>query len=226
MSTTEVKAVLFDVDGTLIDSNDLHVQAWLDTFRHFGVEATAEDVRAQIGKGGDQLIPVFVAKADLDRLQPQIERYRGEVYARDYLPKVRAFPGVRALFERLLADGRTLVLASSGKAHEVDHAKEVAGIADLVDAQTTADDVVHSKPKPDIFQAALAKARGVSAEQAIAIGDTPYDAQAARGAGVAIIGLLSGGFPDAALEEAGCIAVYPDLHALLEGYDASPLGKR
>lgn len=221
-----MKAVLFDVDGTLIDSNDLHVEAWLETFRHFDIEATEEQVRADLGKGGDQLAPDFVSEADLQDLQPKIEAFRADLYAREYLPRVKALPGVRALFERLRADGRTIVLASSGKAHEVDHAKQVAEITDLVDAQTTADDVAHSKPSPDIFRAALAKAAGVSAEQAVAIGDTPYDAQAARGAGVATVGVLSGGFSEDVLMKAGCIAVYADIRALLVGYDGSPLRKR
>lgn len=226
MSGAGVNAVLFDVDGTLTDSNDLHVAAWLETFAHFGVEASEADVQAQIGKGGDQLVPVFVRPEALQALQPEIEAFRGELYTRDYLPKVRAFPGVRALFERLRADGCRLVLASSGKSHEVKHAKEVADIADLVYAETTADDVEYSKPRPDIFRAALAKLDGVASESAIAVGDTPYDAQSAGGAGVRTIGLLSGGFAEGVLREAGCVAVYADVQALLDGYDASPLSPR
>lgn len=167
-----------------------------------------------------------MSQADLQDLQPKIEAFRADLYAREYLPRVKAFPGVRALFERLRADGRSIVLASSGKAHEVDYAKQAAEITDLVDARTTADDVAHSKPSPDIFRAALAKAAGVAAEQAVAIGDTPYDAQAARGAGVATIGVLSGGFSEDVLMKAGCIAVYADIQALLVGYDGSLLRKR
>lgn len=225
MSGSAVKAVLFDVDGTLIDSNDLHVAAWVEAFDHFGIAASPEQVRAQIGKGGDQLIPVFVNAADLDRLEPEIDRFRGDLYARKYLPQVKPFPGVRPLFERLRADGRRIVLASSGKSHEVEHAREIAGIADLVDAQTTADDVERSKPSPDIFRAALGKISPISPQAAIAVGDTPYDAQAAGGAGVATVGLLCGGFPDAVLKDAGCIAVFADVQALLDGYEASPLAR-
>lgn len=186
--------------------------------------ATSEQVHAQLGKGGDQLLPVFVNSSELARLKPDIEAFRAELYARDYLSRVRAFPGVRPLFERLRADGRRLVLASSGKAHEVEHATSVADIADLIDAKTTADDVEHSKPAPDIFRAALAKLDGVGAEQAIAIGDTPYDAEAASRAGIKTIGLLCGGFSEEALLGAGCVAVYADVQALLSAYDRSPFG--
>jgi HAD superfamily hydrolase (TIGR01509 family) len=220
------KAVIFDVDGTLIDTNDLHAAAWVDAFRHFGIEVAYEDVRSQMGKGGDQLMPVFVDAERLKREGEQIETFRTELFKRDYLPNVRAFPEVRALFERVRKAGQATVLATSGKREEVDRHMKTAEISDLVDDATTADDAEHSKPEPDIFAAALKRLAPLTAEDAIVVGDTPYDAQAAAKVGLRTVGLLSGGFSQEDLEAAGCIAIYADPKALLEAYDRSPLARK
>jgi HAD superfamily hydrolase (TIGR01509 family) len=220
------KAVIFDVDGTLIDTNDLHAAAWVDAFRHFGIEVAYEDVRSQMGKGGDQLMPVFVDAERLKREGERIETFRTELFKRDYLPNVRAFPEVRALFERVRKAGQATVLATSGKREEVDRHMKTAEISDLVDDATTADDAEHSKPEPDIFAAALKRLAPLTAEDAIVVGDTPYDAQAAAKVGLRTVGLLSGGFSQEDLEAAGCIAIYADPKALLEAYDRSPLARK
>ena len=217
------KAVIFDVDGTLIDTVDLHAAAWVDAFRHFGIETKFEDVRGQIGKGGDQLMPVFVAADELDRRGEDLEKYRSELFKRDYLPRARPFPGVRALFERLRAEGQTVVLASSGKKDEVEHHTKLADIADLIDAATSSDDAERSKPYPDIFQAALERIAPLGVADAVVVGDTPYDAQAAGKAGLRTVGVLCGGFPQRELEGAGCVAIYRDPQDLLRQYDTSPL---
>jgi HAD superfamily hydrolase (TIGR01509 family) len=217
------KAVLFDVDGTLVDTVDLHARAWLDTFRHFGIEADFDEVRRQIGKGGDQLLPGLVPPALLAAKAEEMSAFRAELFKREYLPQVRPFPGVRALFERIHAAGQTIVLASSGEADEVGEHKRIANIADLVDDETTSSDAERSKPFPDIFEAAFAKLGLTERSDAVVIGDTPYDAEAARGAGLAAIGVLCGGFPERALREAGCVAVYRDPQHLLDEYEASPL---
>jgi HAD superfamily hydrolase (TIGR01509 family) len=132
---------------------------------------------------------------------------------------------VRALFERIRAAGRTIVLASSGKADEVERYQEIAGVADLVQAVTTSNDAERSKPHPDIFAAALRRIAPVTAAEAVVVGDTPYDAEAARQAGLATVGVLCGGFPEADLRAAGCVAVYRDPEDLLHRYDRSPLGR-
>jgi HAD superfamily hydrolase (TIGR01509 family) len=217
------KAVIFDVDGTLLDTNDLHATAWVEAFRHFGIEVPSEQVRRQMGKGGDQLLPVFVDAAVLEREGDQIEVFRTELFKRDYLPRARAFPDVRALFKRLQAAGQTIVLATSGKREEVERHMRTADIQDLVDAATTADDAEHSKPAPDIFDAALRRIAPLGADDAIVVGDTPYDAQAAAKAGLPTVGLLSGGFSKDDLLAAGCIAIYDDPKVLLANYERSPL---
>jgi HAD superfamily hydrolase (TIGR01509 family) len=152
-----------------------------------------------------------------------IKEFRSDLFKRDYLDRARAFPGVRALFERIRAAGQKAVLASSGNADEVERYKTIAGIADLIDSATSSDDAERSKPFPDIFQAALAKLAPLTPEEAVVIGDTPYDAEAARTARMKSIGVLSGGFSEQALREAGCIAVYRDAEDLLHRYDSSPL---
>jgi beta-phosphoglucomutase-like phosphatase (HAD superfamily) len=140
------KAVIFDVDGTLIDTNALHSAAWVEAFQHFGVKVDLDDVRRQMGKGGDQLMPSFLPPDLIEQKGPAIERFRVDLFKRKYLPQARAFPGVRELFERLRAEGQSAVLASSAKADELEHYKSLAGITDLIDAATSSDDVERSKP--------------------------------------------------------------------------------
>ncbi len=218
------KAVIFDIDGTLVDSVDLHASAWVDTFRHFGLDVSHDAVRSQIGKGGDQLMPVFVPREMLQERGEEIEKFRSDLFKREYLPKVRAFPGVRELFERIRAAGQTVVLASSCKEDELEHYEEIAGVKDLVQAATTSSDAERSKPHPDIFQAALERIAPVTAAEAVVVGDSPYDAEAAAKAGLRTVGVLCGGFPEKDLRAAGCVAVYRDPEDLLRHYDRSPLG--
>lgn len=220
-----LKAVIFDVDGTLIDSVDFHAQAWQETFRRFGREVPFDRVRHQIGKGADQLLPVFFSKEEIDAFGKAMEEARGALFKSQYLPRVRAFPRVRELFQRIRADGKRIVLASSAKEDEIGAYKEIAGIEDLVEGETSKDDVAKSKPHPDIFQAALGQLKDVDPGEAIVVGDTPYDAEAAAKAGLRTIGVLCGGFPESELRAAGCIALYRDPADLLAHYDESPLAQ-
>jgi HAD superfamily hydrolase (TIGR01509 family) len=219
------KAVLFDVDGTLVDTVDLHAKAWVEALEHFGVEADFGDIRLQIGKGGDQLLPGLIPPEMVEQQAEEIQTFRSDLFKRKYMSQVRAFPGVRDLFERIRASGQRIVLASSGHAEEVETHKATANIADLIDDATSSEDAERSKPFPDIFEAAFAKLGLEQRADAMVIGDTPYDAEAARAAGLASIGVLCGGFTEQALRQAGCIAVYRDPQHLLESYDESPLAK-
>jgi HAD superfamily hydrolase (TIGR01509 family) len=214
--------VIFDVDGTLVDSVDLHAQAWADAFHHFGYQVGVEQIRTQIGKGGDQLMPVFVPKADLDRIGKDLDAWRGEHFHAQYLPRIRGFPGVRPLFEALLARGVRMALGSSSKERDLQQLKKAAGIADLDLVEVTSADAERSKPHPDIFQATLTKL-GAAPGDTVAVGDTPYDAEAAGKAGITAVGVLCGGFPEADLRRAGCVAIYRDPEDLLAKLDGSPL---
>jgi HAD superfamily hydrolase (TIGR01509 family) len=218
-----IKAVIFDVDGTLVDSNLQHVEAWREAFAHYGKELSAEEVHAQIGKGGDQLMPVFLSRHEIERFGADLERLRLEIFTRDYLPNAEPFPKVRELFERLRGDGVRIALATSAKETEIEHHQKTLGIEDLVDVATSKDDAEHSKPCPDIFETALARLDGVEPSDAIVVGDTPYDAQAATRCGLRTIGLLSGGFDEQVLRDAGCVAIYRDIADLLANYEESPL---
>jgi HAD superfamily hydrolase (TIGR01509 family) len=218
-----IKAAIFDTDGTLIDSVDLHAEAWVEALRHFGHEIAFQDLRSQIGKGGDQILHGLLPPDVIEHRGEEIKDFRADLFKRNYLPRVRPFPGVRELFERIRAAGQRAVLASSGNAGEVEQYKEIAGIADLIDSATSSDDAERSKPFPDIFQAALAKLPELGPDEAVVIGDTPYDAEAARKAQLKSIGVLSGGFAEQALKDAGCIAIYRGPEDLLHQYDSSPL---
>lgn len=217
------RAVIFDVDGTLIDSVDLHAEAWVEALRHFRVEVPFEAMRHEIGKGGDQLLPMFVPAERLAREEEAISAFRSDLFKRDYLPRVKPFPAVPALFEALRRSGQTIALASSGKADEVARYAELAGISQLVDVTVTADDAERSKPQPDIFAAALAKLAPIGAEDCVVIGDTPWDAIAAKRAGIRFVGVLSGGFPEAELRDAGAIAIYRGPQDMLARHAGSPL---
>ncbi|MGE8129278.1 HAD family hydrolase [Methylobacterium sp. D53M] len=218
-----MRAVIFDIDGTLLDSVDLHARAWVEAFAHFGVETGFAEVRRQIGKGGDELMPVFLSEERIAREGETIEAYRSDLFKRRYLSEVRPFPGVRPLFEHIRSAGLKIALASSGKRSEVEHYTEILEIGDLVDVATSSDDADRSKPHPDIFEAALAKLDGVPPDAIIVVGDTPYDAEAAAKAGLRTVGLLCGGFPEADLRAAGCAAIYRDPEDLLDRFAESPL---
>jgi membrane protein len=213
--------VLFDVDGTLVDSNDLHAAAWDEAFRHFGFDLGVDRIRGQIGKGGDNLIPALLPSLS-DARRKELESFRSTLFQRDYLDRVEPFPEVCALFERIRKAGLKIVLASSAPAKELDHHLDRLGCPDLVSGTTSADDVASSKPDPDIFAAALKTAK-CEPEEAIVVGDTPYDVTAAQKAGLRTIALRCGGFDEAALREAGAVALFDDPADLLARYDQSPL---
>lgn len=215
-------AVIFDVDGTLLDSVDLHARAWADALRDFGHDVPFEAVRRQIGKGGDHLLPVFLSREEIDRVGANLEQHRGRLFKERYLPLVRPFPAVRELFQRLIADGTQIALASSAKKDELAEYEKIANIADLIDAETSSDDAESSKPDPDIFQAALARL-DVDPALTLVVGDTPYDAEAATKAGLRTIGLLCGGRTEQELRNCGCIEIYRDPVELLARYERSAL---
>jgi membrane protein len=216
-----IETVLFDLDGTLVDSNGFHVEAWHAAFVEAGHAVDRDAIRGQIGKGGDLLVPALLpalAPKDRERLAAR----QGELFKARYRDRVRPFPGAADLVRRVAASGRRVVLASSASSEDLAHYQRLLAIADVVDATVSKDDVATSKPAGDIFAAALAKA-GVAPDRAIVIGDTPYDITAAQRCGVAAVAVRSGGFDEAALR--GAVARYDDVAALLRRFAASPLNR-
>ncbi len=218
-----VQGVIFDIDGTIIDSVDLHIESWKRAFQQFGKECSYELIRRQIGKGADEFLAVFFSTEELDRLAGDLENYRSELFKREYLPKAKAFPRVRELFERIKQDGRKIALASTAKAEEIEIYKEMARIDDLVDTVACSEEVKHSKPHRDICSTAVQKLGNIAPDRVIAVGDTRYDAEAAGKINVRTVGLLCGGGNREELNQAGCIAMYKDPADLLDHYDYSPL---
>src|SRR4051812_27352777 len=217
------EAVLFDIDGTLIDSVDLHARAWQEALAHFGHRVDLAAIRSQIGKGGDQLLPVFVSEDEIARRGKIIEDYRGDLYKREYMKRVRPFPGVRALFRELSRRGVRIALASSAKGDELQTYEHLVGVEDRVHAESSKDDASRSKPHPDIFVAALAQLGSVDPKRVLVVGDSPWDAIAAKRAGLRTVGVLCGGFPEDDLRQAGCVAIYRDPEDLHARLDESPL---
>jgi HAD superfamily hydrolase (TIGR01549 family) len=214
------RAVLFDVDGTLVDTNELHAVAWREALRHFGHDFPLEAIRSQIGKGGDNLIPTLLPGLG-DAQREEIDAWRGELFKRDYLPSAVPFPCVRELFERLTEDEIRIVLASSSSKAEVAFHLDLIAAEDLVAAFTSKDDVESSKPCPDIFEAALQNVAPIPAKEVMVVGDSPWDMKAAARAGLRAIGFLSGGFAQEELRGEGAIACYRGPRHLLDEYDSS-----
>ena len=214
-----IEAFIFDIDGTLIDSNDFHARAWQKAFEKFGKKISFEKIRTQIGKGADNLLPEFLTENEINEFGDEITEQRGEIFKKEYMPRVKPFPKVRELFEKIKADGKKIALASSSKDDEVEEYKNIANIEDLVEKSTSSDDAEDSKPEPDIFQSALKLLGNPALENVLVVGDTPYDAEAAVKAKLKIVGVLCGGFPEKDLRENGCVEIYNNPADLLENYD-------
>jgi HAD superfamily hydrolase (TIGR01509 family) len=220
---TACTAVFFDVDGTLVDSNELHVNAWEQAFREAGLTLSRAAIHGQIGKGGDNLVPALAPSLSRED-QERIDHRHGELFKGGYLERVLPFPGARDLLARVRQGGKTVALATSAGREELDHYLDLLRARDLVDMTTSKDDVESSKPDPDIFNAALGKS-GITAEQALVVGDSPFDILAASRCGIAAVALLSGGFPEKALVEAGALEIYHDAADLLSRYGSSRLSR-
>jgi HAD superfamily hydrolase (TIGR01549 family) len=218
------KATIFDLDGTLLDSVDLHALAWHEAMAAFGHDITFEQARSQIGKGGDKLIPVFLSERQQAHHGRDLEEWRGKRFKANYLPLIRPFSAVPELLKRARDHGLKIAVATSAKQSELEEYLKIAKITELVEATISSDDVKESKPEPDVFNAVLRKLN-IPGKDAVAVGDTPYDAEAARKAGVPTIGFLSGGFEREELLKAGCAEIYPGPSGLLACFGTSLLAK-
>ena len=217
-----VKAVLCDIDGTLVQSNWLHAEAWQRAFAEMNIVLEREEVRRQIGKGGDELIPVFVPWWKRDAVEEPLKTYREFLFRTEFLPQVKPLPRIREFAEELKRREIKLALASSSKKRDLEDYKRIMHLEDLLDEATSADDVDRAKPHPDVFSATL-KRLGLKAKDCIALGDTPYDAESAGKAGLRTIGVETGGWTHEELMAAGCVEVYQSVAELLERLDESAI---
>ncbi len=217
------KGVILDVDGTLVLSNDVHAQAWVEAFAKFGYEVKYDEVRPLIGMGGDQIIPKFApGLSDEEGKGKEITDYRKELVLDKFVPQISAANGAREMVLKLQEEGKRLVIATSASSKVLTSLLKVAKVDDILsqDDATSSDDAENSKPAPDIVQAALKKFE-MQPNETVMIGDTPYDIESANKAGVKVIAMRSGGFDDSQLKSA--IAIYNDAADLVENYDNSPL---
>ncbi len=219
-----IKAVLFDIDGTLVDSNDHHVAAWQAVFRQIGATFADQVVHDQIGKGTDMLVPTLLPDTG-EAEQERMGNEHGTIFKSKYLEQVNPFAAARDLLVRVENSGRQVVLASSASSDELDHYLELLDAREIVSVSTTSDDVEKTKPAPDIFATALEKLSPLNASEVVVVGDTPYDIEAAAKCGIAAVGVRSGKFSDDALREAGAVALYDDVAALLADFEDSPLNR-
>jgi HAD superfamily hydrolase (TIGR01509 family) len=214
-----LRAVLLDVDGTLVDSNDAHAESWAAVLAEFGYQVDLQHVRCLIGKGGDKLLPETTGIAKDSELGKRIIERRAVRFKEDYLPRLAGFPRAQELLKRLNAQGLTLVVATSANRDELESLLRVIDSTDLLGDATSSSDAARSKPDEDIIEAALRKSECAPGE-ALMLGDTPYDIEAAARAGVRCIALRCGGWDDGALK--GAIAIYDDPQQLLEQFERSP----
>lgn len=212
-------AAILDIDGTLVDTNYQHTLAWNEAFVQSGFVLPMWRIHRLIGMGGDQLVAELIGE-DADAEHGDTIRSAESALYMSSIASVHPFDGSRALIETLSTGDRRCVLASSAKQHEVDHYLDLLDARDLVDSWTTSDDVERTKPEPDLVRAALEK---LGTDDAVMVGDTPWDVKAAKGAGIETIAVLSGGFSHAELEDAGAVAVYDSVVELLRDLHNTPL---
>jgi HAD superfamily hydrolase (TIGR01549 family) len=213
-------AAILDIDGTLVDTNYHHALAWFRAFRQHGELLPIWRIHRHIGMGGDQLVSSLCGEAVEEEKGDDIRAAEKTLYL-ELIDEVQPFHGARELIEDLKQDGRSVVLASSAKSDEVDHYLELLDARDLVDAWTDSSDVEATKPEPDLVHAAIEKAGD---SDAVMVGDSTWDGEAAGRAGIEMVAVLTGGFSEAELREAGAVAVFHSIDQLRERLRDTPLG--
>ena len=216
MTNQKRAGVLFDLDGTLVDTNYLHTLAWSRALSDAGEWAPMNAIHRLVGMGADQLLPELLGHGSPEAASARPQRYSA------LISEARAFPEASSLLQALHERGLAVVLATSAAADELTELRRLLDADDAVDAQTTGDDIEASKPDPEVFVTAMHTAN-IDPGRAIAVGDSIWDVHAARAAGIACIGVETGGFSRHELAEAGAVSVYRDVAELYGQLQTSPL---
>jgi HAD superfamily hydrolase (TIGR01549 family) len=222
MPPSRVRGVILDVDGTLVDSNDAHARAWVDAFDEFDYDVSYERARALVGMGGDNLLPEAIRIEKDSPEGEKLSKRRSAIFKERYLASINPFAGTREMVQRMKDEGLEIAIGTSASEEELKPLLKIADVGDLIDTKTSADDADNSKPDPDIIQAALKRLK-LPAGEVLMVGDTPYDIEAASGAGVRTVAFRSGGWTDAGLK--GAIAIYAGPWDLVERFATSPFAK-
>jgi phosphoglycolate phosphatase-like HAD superfamily hydrolase len=196
-------AYIFDVEGTLIDCVPQILRCWHETLAGFGVPMPMVSLQRLSGMDGDEMLATLLPSFD-ESARKKVLTAQGERYREVYLPRVRAFRGVRAAFTAIKSRGGRVALATDCQSDELKHYRRLLNVDDMIDAIACGDEVAKGKPEPELIELALDRLGGISAASATMIGDTPFDAQAARRAGATAWGTLTGGHPRSSLIDAGC----------------------
>ena len=212
-------AAILDIDGTLVDTNYQHALAWYRAFHQQGIVLPIWRIHRHIGMGGDHLVKALCGDQVEDERGDDIRAAEKVLYA-ELIGEVEPLEGSRELIEDLKERGHAVVLASSAKEDEVDHYLELLDARELADGWTTSADVEATKPEPDLVQAAIDKAGG---GEAVMVGDSTWDCEAAKRAGIETVAVLTGGFSEAELRDAGAVAVFLSMNDLRESLDETPL---
>jgi HAD superfamily hydrolase (TIGR01509 family) len=212
---------ILDIDGTLVDTNYQHTIAWHRALRRHGARVAAWRIHRHIGMGGDKVVAALCGEAFEAEHGDDVREAEGGLYM-ELIGEVEPFAGARDLIEDLKRAGHTVILASSAKPQEVEHYLDLLDARELADAWTASGDVEETKPAPDLVRSALDKAGGDG--EAAMLGDTPWDVKAAAAAGVPTVAVLTGGFSEAELRDAGAVAVFENMEELRAGLASTPLG--
>ncbi|WP_028268104.1 HAD family hydrolase [Arthrobacter sp. MA-N2] len=217
------RGVLFDVDGTLVDSTYFHTIAWWQGFRQQGLDVPMSSIHRHIGMGGDKLLDRLLPLGTDEDVRQQIERAHGAIFS-TFWPALRPFEAARELLQRCAESGLAVALASSAHARDLQVLRDVLDADAWIDCATSSADAAESKPSPDILQAALERLE-LGPEDVVFVGDSVWDVQAAAQLDIGTIGLTCGGISEAELRAAGALEVYPDPRALLQSLNGSPIGE-
>lgn len=214
-----IKAILFDIDGTLINSNDAHAESFVEAFKKFDKTVSFVELKWLIGMGADLILEKYLSKNEIKKFGKDLLDYRKQIFLEKYLPEIKTISGVKELFEKLYSDKFLIALASSASDEELEKYKNKLKISKYLSEETTADDAENAKPAPDIFQSALQKLKNAEKSEALIIGDTPYDAEAAVKAKIKILGVKTGGWSEQKLKAKGCVEVYENIAEIYKNYE-------